>query len=79
MSDGVSDPRLPHGEDDKPAIWDLLAEELKPIVEREPFTENDTERVETFKERGGLCAWLDSYQKGHHDDRTIAVLFHKLS
>jgi hypothetical protein len=79
MSDGVSDPLIPHGEDDKPAIWDLLAEELKPIVEREPFTENDTERVETFKERGGLCAWLDSYQKGHHDDRTIAVLFHKLS
>lgn len=79
MSDGVSDPLVPHGEEDKPAIWDLLAEELKPIVERESFTENDTERVETFKERGGLCAWLDSYQKGHHDDRTIAVLFHKLS
>ncbi len=79
MSDGVSDPRIPHGEEEKPAIWNLLAEELKPIVEGEPIAENDAEREESFKERGGLCAWLDSYQKGHHDDRTIAVLYRNLT
>ena len=78
ISDGVSDPRIQQGEESKPDIWNQLADELKPLVREEPLN-HDGERVETFKERGGLCAWLDSYQKGHHDDRTIAVLFHKLS
>ena len=62
----------------KPQTWEQLAGELKPRVREEPFN-HDGERVETYKERGALCEWLDSYEKGHHDDRTIAVLFHKLS
>ena len=78
MSDGVSDPRIQHGEELKPDIWNQLTDELKPLVRQEPLN-HDAERVETYKERGALCEWLDSYEKGHHDDRTIAVLFHKLS
>lgn len=78
MSDGVSDPRIQHGEELKPDIWNQLTDELKPLVRQEPLN-HDAERVETYKERGALCTWLDSYEKGHHDDRTIAVLFHKLS
>lgn len=78
MSDGVSDPRVAQGEESKPDIWNLIADELKPLVRGEPLN-HDGERVETYKERGPLCKWLDSYEKGHHDDRTIAVLFHKLT
>lgn len=78
MSDGVSDPRIQQGEELKPEIWNLLGDELKPLVRGEPVS-RDAERVETYKERGPLCAWLDSYEKGHHDDRTIAVLFNKLA
>lgn len=78
MSDGVSDPRIHQGDEMKPQTWEQLAGELKPRVREEPFN-HDGERVETYKERGALCEWLDSYEKGHHDDRTIAVLFHNLS
>lgn len=78
MSDGVSDPRIQQGEELKPEIWNLLGDELKPLVRGEPVS-RDAERVETYKERGPLCAWLDSYEKGHHDDRTIAVLFNNLA
>ncbi len=78
MSDGVSDPRIPQGEESKPAIWDGLAQELKPLVLDEPLN-LEAERTETYAHRGALCGWLDSYEKGHHDDRTIAVLFHKLT
>jgi hypothetical protein len=78
MSDGVSDPRIQQGEELKPDVWNQLGNELKPLVMGEPITK-DAERIETYKERGPLCTWLDSYEKGHHDDRTIAVLFHKLS
>jgi hypothetical protein len=78
MSDGVSDPRIPHGEESKKEIWDGLAQELKPLVFAEPLNQ-DAERSETYAGRGALCGWLDSYEKGHHDDRTIAVLFHKLT
>jgi hypothetical protein len=79
MSDGVSDPLIAHGEEEKAETWDALAGVLTPIVKAEPVADGDADREETYKERGGLCAWLDSYQKGHHDDRTIAVLFHKLT
>lgn len=78
MSDGVSDPRVQQGEEQKPDIWNQLADELKPLVREEPLN-HDGERVESYKERGALCAWLDSYEKSHHDDRTITVLFHKLT
>ncbi len=78
MSDGVSDPRFEAGGDAKPESWDQLARELQPLVKEEPLN-HDGERIETYSERGSLCRWLDSYEKGHHDDRTIAVLFHKLT
>lgn len=79
MSDGVSDPLIAHGEEEKAETWDALAGVLTPIVKAEPVADGDADREESYKDRGGLCAWLDSYQKGHHDDRTIAVLFHKLT
>ncbi len=78
MSDGVSDPRIAPEDEAKPETWDKLAEELKPLVREEPLN-HESERREEYANRGKLCEWLDSYEKGHHDDRTIAVLFHKLS
>ncbi len=78
MSDGVSDPRFSNGSEMNPEAWDVLAHGLLPKVKSEPAEQGD-ERVETYKERGPLCAWLDSYEKGHHDDRTIAVILHKIS
>jgi len=78
MSDGVSDPRFSNGSEMNPEAWEELSRDLLPKVKSEPAEQGD-ERVETYKERGPLCAWLDSYEKGHHDDRTIAVLLHKIS
>jgi hypothetical protein len=78
MSDGVSDPRIPHGEEARPDLWNRLAEELKPLVEKQPMSPA-AEVPETYKDSGPLCAWLDSYEKGHHDDRTIAVLYNNLT
>ena len=78
MSDGVSDPRFLEGNEMKPEFWNQLSDELKRLVREEPLN-HDAERVESYKERGALCAWLDSYEKSHHDDRTILALFHKLT
>ena len=78
MSDGVSDPRFLEGSEMKPEFWNQLSDELKPLVREEPLN-HDAERVESYKDRGALCAWLDSYEKSHHDDRTILALFHKLT
>ena len=78
MSDGVSDPRFLEGSEIKPEFWNQLSDELKPLVREEPLN-HDAERVESYKDRGALCAWLDSYEKSHHDDRTILALFHKLT
>jgi len=72
MSDGVSDPLIPLDVESKPKTWHSLASELKSIVESEMVSE--IEKSETYQERGKLCEWLDSYQPGHHDDRTIATL-----
>lgn len=79
MSDGVSDPLIAHGQEEKVETWDNLADLLRPMVNAEPIADGDADREETYKERGVLCMWLDSYQKGHHDDRTIAALFHKFA
>ena len=78
MSDGVSDPRFLEGSEIKPEFWNQLSDELKPLVREEPLN-HEAERVESYKDRGALCAWLDSYEKSHHDDRTILALFHKLT
>jgi len=72
MSDGVSDPCIPLDVESKPQTWHSLATELKSIVDGELVS--DVEKSETYQQRGKLCEWLDSYQPGHHDDRTIATL-----
>ncbi len=63
MTDGVSDPRF---ETDNglvdPAKWDALWAELGPsLAAQEPHK--------------ALTEWLDFFSPGHHDDRTIAVLW----
>lgn len=63
MTDGVSDPRF---ETDNglvdPAKWDALWAELGPsLASQEPHK--------------ALTDWLDFFSPGHHDDRTIAVLW----
>jgi Protein phosphatase 2C len=72
MSDGVSDPLIPLDDECKPQTWHSLATQLKSIVDSEVVSE--VEKSETYQQRGKLCEWLDSYQLGHHDDRTIATL-----
>jgi hypothetical protein len=74
MSDGVSDPFIPLDVESKPETWHSLAAQLKSIVDGELVS--DVEKSETYQQRGKLCEWLDSYQLGHHDDRTIATLFY---
>ncbi|NEX19151.1 protein phosphatase 2C domain-containing protein [Thiorhodococcus mannitoliphagus] len=63
MTDGVSDPRF---ETDKglndPAKWDSLWGEIAPLLETpEPAQQ--------------LADWLAFFSPGHHDDRTIALLW----
>ena len=78
MSDGVSDARIAHGEEAASEVWNKFAEELMPLVAKEPVGQAG-EVSESYKAKGPLCEWLDSYEKGHHDDRTIAVLHHQIS
>lgn len=63
MTDGVSDPRFEtdNGLADA-ARWDKLWEELTPcLAEKKPDE--------------SLVEWLNFFTPGHHDDRTIAVLW----
>ncbi|HRF10916.1 MAG: PP2C family serine/threonine-protein phosphatase [Candidatus Accumulibacter phosphatis] len=63
MTDGISDPRF---ETDNGLIdarkWDALWEEMSPFL-ASPEPEK------------ALIQWLDFFAPGHHDDRTIAVLY----
>lgn len=63
MTDGVSDPRF---ETDSglanSAKWDALWEELTPV-----FYDSEPDKK--------LVDWLDFFATGHHDDRTIAILW----
>ena len=63
MTDGVSDPRFEtdNGLAD-PQRWDALWDALAPVLEAEA------------PERG-LADWLSFFSPGHHDDRTIALLW----
>lgn len=65
MTDGVSDPRFEtdNGLAD-PARWDALWDEISPALA-------DTEPEKR------LVEWLDFFTPGHHDDRTIALLWPK--
>ena len=63
MTDGVSDPRF---ETDRGLTeahnWDALWDELQPILSgANPAPD--------------LCEWLHFFTAGHHDDRTLAVLW----
>lgn len=63
MTDGVSDPRFEtdNGLAD-PARWDALWTDLAPAL-----AAPDPAR--------GILDWLDFFTPGHHDDRTLAVLW----
>ncbi|MBK1722483.1 PP2C family serine/threonine-protein phosphatase [Thiocystis violacea] len=63
MTDGVSDPRFEtdNGLND-PTKWDSLWDEIAP-------------RLETPDPAQRLADWLDFFSPGHHDDRTIALLW----
>lgn len=63
MTDGVSDPRFEtdNGLADA-AKWDALWDEISPLLALP-----DPDRA--------LIEWLDFFTPGHHDDRTIAVLW----
>jgi len=50
-----------------------MAAELADIAARQP-RDTECEKVESYADRGPLCQWLDSYEKSHHDDRTIVIL-----
>jgi hypothetical protein len=63
MTDGISDPRF---ETDnglvEPTKWDALWDEITPcLISSEPDK--------------ALIDWLDFFSPGHHDDRTIAILW----
>ena len=63
MTDGVSDPRFETDNGLKnPAKWDALWDELAgPLAAREPAT--------------ALYDWLHFFTPGHHDDRTLALMW----
>jgi hypothetical protein len=63
MTDGVSDPyfETDNGLAD-PARWDVLWDEIQPLL-------NDT------APDAKLLDWLHFFKPGHHDDRTIALLW----
>lgn len=63
MTDGVSDPYFETDMDlANPTKWDALWSEILPILQSENPSEN-------------LVDWLHFFKQGHHDDRTIAILY----
>lgn len=62
MTDGVSDPKFGSEEDlGNPKLWLALKNELETIFE----APNPAD---------ALLDWLNFWEKGHHDDRTLAML-----
>lgn len=67
MTDGVSDPKF--GTDDNlgnSKYWLDLWNELSSTISLEQRNESTSK---------ALLDWLDFYEEGHHDDRTIAVVY----
>ena len=63
MTDGISDPRFEtdNGLADA-SKWDALWDEISPLLA-------------ALEPQNALLAWLEFFTPGHHDDRTIAVLW----
>ena len=65
MTDGVSDPKFKNDKNlQDVAYWDILWGEL----EKEVLYPRDNADVK-------LIEWLDFWEQGEHDDRTIAILY----
>lgn len=66
MTDGVSDPYFDTDHHlQKSEIWDGLWDEIAPLCIRP-------------KPEYALLDWLHFFVKGHHDDRTLAMLWHDI-
>ncbi len=67
MTDGVSDPKFETDlrlNDEK--LWQALWEDLASSVTFAAKSENTAQE---------LCAWLDFWSRGNHDDRTITIAY----
>lgn len=73
MTDGVTDPRLSEAEIGLVSRWDSLADELAGR-DAGASTQGEVEVLQPFPP---LVQWLEQYDKGHHDDRTVACVFHQ--
>lgn len=74
MSDGVSDPHVAPEDMASPDRWNQIATELARL-DAGPATDGEVEAVRPFPP---LVEWLEAYQKSHHDDRTVACVFHQI-
>lgn len=71
MSDGVSDPLFETDANlNNPQKWDELWDKLQHNEETPVHLADDNEAAAQE-----LLAWLDFWVPGHHDDRTIAILY----
>lgn len=71
MSDGVSDPMFETDVNlNNPQKWDELWDNLQHNEETKVHLTDDNEAAAQE-----LLAWLDFWVPGHHDDRTIAILY----
>lgn len=75
MSDGVSDPHVAPGDMASPERWNEIATELSRLDAGAP-TDGEVAVERPFPP---LVDWLEAYQKSHHDDRTVACVFHQIS
>ncbi len=67
MTDGISDPKF--GTDNSllsPEKWQALGEDL--ISEVDLGGQNE-------KAAQQLCEWMDFWEQGEHDDRTLAMMY----
>lgn len=71
MTDGVSDPKFETDANlNNPDKWDALWDDLLNNDENRVDLSDDHEEA-----KDELLNWLDFWAPGHHDDRTIAILY----
>jgi hypothetical protein len=75
MSDGVSDPHVAPEDVASPERWNEIATELARLDAGAP-TDGEIVIERPFPP---LVDWLEAYQKSHHDDRSIACVFHQIT